>query len=135
MDTKHNSHPAGGYEKSDANVKFLAGFAVGLVGLMLVGMFVMRMMYVGMAEYQQAHDPPLSPLAAELPADPPEPRLQVRPVEDLQEQIRAQKEKLDSYGWVEPNAGVVRIPLERAMELVAERGLPVRTAGSEEVRK
>ena len=131
MDTKHNSHSAGGYERTDADTKYLAGFAVGLVVLMFVGMFAMRLMYVEMAEYRETRDPVLSPLAAELPKDPPEPRLQVLPAADLQRALAADVEKLSTYGWVEPNAGVVRIPVERAMELVVERGLPVR----QEVRK
>jgi hypothetical protein len=33
---------------------------------------------------------------------------------------------LQSYGWIDQQKGVVRIPIERAMELTAERGLPVR---------
>jgi len=137
--TEHNTHGAGGYERTDANVRGLTGFAVGLVLLMLVGMFAMRMFYVQMAEHQVRTDPALSPLAAQLPDHPPDPRLQVMPAADLQ-QIRAEEqEKLTSYGWVEPNAGVVRIPVERAMELVVERGLPVRSEvkkqGSEEMRK
>jgi hypothetical protein len=38
-----------------------------------------------------------------------------------------QEEKtLHSYGWVDQRAGVVRIPIDRAMELVAQRGLPTR---------
>ncbi len=127
MATEHNAHGHGpGHEKSDANVRSLAAFAAGLVVLMLAGMFVMRMMYVQMADYQIRHDPPLSPLAAELPAHPPEPRLQVTPAQELREVRKQEQEKLSSYGWVEPNAGVVRIPVERAMELVVERGVPVR---------
>lgn len=126
MDTNHNTHPTGGYEKTDANTRFLAAFAIGLVVLMLVGMFAMRLMYVEMAEYRETHDPGLSPLAAELPKDPPEPRLQVMPAADLQRLLETEAEKLNSYGWVEPNAGVVRIPVERAMEMVLEKGLPVR---------
>lgn len=126
MDTKHNSHPAGGYERTDANTRYLTGFAVGLVVLMFVGMFAMRLMYVEMAEYREMHDPVLSPLAAELPKDPPEPRLQVMPATDLQQAVAADQEKLTGYGWVEPNAGVVRIPVERAMDLLLERGLPTR---------
>jgi len=126
MDTKHNSHPSGGYERTDADTKYLAGFAVGLVVLMLVGMFAMRLMYVEMAEFRETRDPVLSPLAAELPKDPPEPRLQVLPAADLQRALAEDQQKLTGYGWVEPNAGVVRIPVERAMDLVVERGLPVR---------
>jgi hypothetical protein len=135
MTAEHNSHGGGpGHEKSDANIRVLAIAAAGLVVLMLVGMFAMRMMYVQMADYQMRHDPPLSPLAAELPAHPPEPRLQVKPADDLVDVRAEEQEKLSSYGWVEPNAGVVRIPVERAMELLAERGLPTRE-GNREVRK
>jgi hypothetical protein len=127
MDTKQNSHSAGGHERTDADTRYLAAFAVGLVVLMFIGMFAMRMMYVEMAEYRETRDP----VAAELPKDPPEPRLQVLPAADLQGTLAADQEKLTSYGWVEPSAGVVRIPVERAIELVVERGLPVR----QEVRK
>jgi hypothetical protein len=33
---------------------------------------------------------------------------------------------LSSYGWLDRNAGVVRIPIDRAMKMTVERGLPVR---------
>ncbi|MCB0116804.1 MAG: hypothetical protein R2873_26970 [Caldilineaceae bacterium] len=42
-----------------------------------------------------------------------------------------QKEQLDSYGWVNQDEGVARIPVSKAMELVAEQGLPIRTQGQE----
>ncbi len=36
-----------------------------------------------------------------------------------------QQEVLSSYGWIDEENGVVRIPVERAMSLLVERGLPV----------
>ena len=42
-----------------------------------------------------------------------------RPSEDLQRLRAQQQEQLGSYGWVDQNAGTVRLPGERAMELVA----------------
>ncbi len=42
-----------------------------------------------------------------------------RPSEDLQRLRAQQQEQLGSYGWVDQNAGTVRLPVERAMELVA----------------
>jgi hypothetical protein len=33
---------------------------------------------------------------------------------------------LSGYGWVDKNAGTVRIPIEEAMRLTVERGLPSR---------
>jgi hypothetical protein len=56
-----------------------------------------------------------------VPPVPPPPRLQVYPREDLHEYLRAQQERLESYGWVSRPEGRVRIPIERAMEMVVER--------------
>jgi hypothetical protein len=59
---------------------------------------------------------------------PPPPRLQTYPFTDLKDLRREEEQILDHYQWVDKNAGVVRIPVERAIELTAERGLPVRGA-------
>jgi hypothetical protein len=54
----------------------------------------------------------------------PQPRLQVKPGVDLKT-LRAEEEReLSSYGWVNRSAGVVRIPIDRAMDLIMQRGLP-----------
>jgi hypothetical protein len=59
--------------------------------------------------------------AGRLPA---EPRLQTKPVADLSA-IRVEDERLLSgYAWVDESRGVVRIPIEVAMRMVAARGLP-----------
>jgi len=55
------------------------------------------------------------------PPVPPEPRLQVNAQADYQEYLRQQKAVLNSYSWVSRADGVVRIPVDRAMELVVER--------------
>ncbi|HEY7494835.1 MAG TPA: hypothetical protein VIH59_27505, partial [Candidatus Tectomicrobia bacterium] len=74
---------------------------------------------------QARREVPPAPLVS-APQLPPEPRLQVAPAQELQ-QLHAEEDAiLHSYGWVDQPAGVVRIPIERAMELLAERGLPVR---------
>ena len=41
-----------------------------------------------------------------------------------------EREALTTYGWVDQNAGTVRIPVERAKDLLIARGLPVRGADS-----
>jgi hypothetical protein len=53
------------------------------------------------------------------PEGPPEPRLQTTPAEDLAEMRAREEATLHGYGWGDRVAGVVRIPIERAMELVA----------------
>ncbi len=59
---------------------------------------------------------------------PPEPRLQVNPKQELKDLRARELDTLDHYGWVDKNAGVARIPIENAMKLTLERGLPARSA-------
>jgi hypothetical protein len=55
--------------------------------------------------------------------------LQIHPAHYLEQLRQGEDEKLNSYGWVDQKAGTVRIPIDRAMDLLIEKGLPVR-AGS-----
>jgi len=57
---------------------------------------------------------------------PPEPRLQTNPRGDLRALRDQEDELLNGYSWADKSAGVVRIPIERAMQLTLERGLPAR---------
>lgn len=71
---------------------------------------------------------PEAPIPAMLPQPEPfqaGPRLQVSPAKDLQELRAMEERQLHSYRWVDPEAGIVSVPIERAMEILAERGLPV----------
>jgi hypothetical protein len=56
----------------------------------------------------------------------PQPRLETNETIEI-DKFRLQEEQtLNSYGWVDQEAGVVRIPIDHAMELLAQRGLPTR---------
>jgi hypothetical protein len=59
---------------------------------------------------------------------PPNPRLEIAPVQELQQIRDAEQKALDSYGWVDRKNGVVRIPVSRAIDLLAQRGLPSRAS-------
>ena len=76
---------------------------------------------VQQAEKQQ----PASPLASTREPTP-EPRLQVHAPKELQEMRRAEDALLKNYGWIDQKTGIVRIPVDRAIELLAKRGLPAR---------
>ena len=58
--------------------------------------------------------------------EPPEPRLQTTPRQDLQDLQRREDELLNGYRWVDRTAGTVRIPVKEAMRITLERGLPAR---------
>ena len=73
------------------------------------------------------------PLAAGQVKERPLPRLQTQPFKDIYLLRKGETEKLESYAWVDKPAGVTRIPIERAMEIVLEKGLPARTGGADGV--
>lgn len=113
-DPKHSGH-----EERDINVGKVAAFGVALMLLIVVGAvaawFTFRF-FAGLPEEGE----PLSPLY-QPQQPPPAPRLQVVPVKDLEEKRRADEERLAGYGWVDREQGVVHIPIERAMDLVAAK--------------
>ena len=51
--------------------------------------------------------------------------------EDLQKMYAKQQQELETYAWEDRKAGIVRIPIERAMDLLLEKGLPVVPSGAE----
>jgi hypothetical protein len=121
----HGEH-RGRHETTDVEIKPLAIFLAGLfitIVVVLAGMVYLHRFFA--ARQPQPLISP-SPLAT-APQVPPPPRLQVAPQRDL-EQLRAEEERLlTTYGWVDPQNGVVRISIDRAMDLIAERGLPAKS--------
>lgn len=115
------------HEASDADVRLLATiFAAGLVVVVIASaaMF-MLVRHVAAREDLRAEVP--SPNAAS-PASYEGPELEVDPRESLRRARERDRERLTTYGWVDRDAGVVHIPLERAKALLVERGLPPPTS-------
>jgi hypothetical protein len=52
--------------------------------------------------------------------------LQIDAHNELRQMRAAEEAALNSYGWVDKESGRVRIPIERAMDILAEKGLPAR---------
>jgi hypothetical protein len=98
-----------------------------LVVLTLGGLGVSWYVVRIMSDRELRNPPVVSPLAQTLPEQPPEPRLQNIPAADLQKLQMTEQEILSNYAWIDEKGGIVRIPIERAMDLLAERGLPVRS--------
>lgn len=68
------------------------------------------------------------PLAAGRLQETPGPRLQTQPFKDVYLLRQSERLTLDSYGWVDQDNGIVRVPIREAMRLTVERGLPAREA-------
>jgi hypothetical protein len=116
------------YEHTDANVWVIAKFGLwlGVTAIVVhLGIWVMWNTMVGRAKETQEQRYPLAVSSdAKLP---PEPRLQQFPRNEAYSFRVKEQERLHSYGYINKEAGVVHIPIEEAMKLTIERGLPSRT--------
>jgi len=116
------------HETSDANVRGVFAFAIGLtVATVFIG-FGVWVLFQYFAAREARATPRNYPLAVEGSRLPPKPRLQTNPRQDLSDLRAREDQQLTSYGWIDKNAGIVRIPIDRAMQLTVERGLPARGA-------
>jgi len=125
---ENHANPDVSHEASDVDIRAILGFGAALIAIAAV----VHVLIFGLFGFFEGRDgvkvPAEYPLAASQGnREPPEPRLQTDPRRDLADMRANEDEVLESYGWVDKNAGVVRIPIEAAMRLTLERGLPART--------
>jgi hypothetical protein len=112
-----------GYEHSDVPVRPLGIFIGTLAGSLIVVTGIVAALFWLFEDEAAENDPPPLPLAQENPVTP-GPLLQVSPREDLDDMRRREREHLDSSAWLDRDGGVARIPIDRAIAISVERGLP-----------
>jgi hypothetical protein len=117
------------YERRDVDVRAL--FAVAL--LLLLSCVAIFIVVALMMHYFKVHQPVVTAGQANIPVtrtrEFPQPRLIIKPGASLAELRAAEDSDLNSYGWVDRKSGIARIPIERAMQLLLERGPPDVGAG------
>jgi hypothetical protein len=130
VDIKHGHEhepPAGiHHETSDVHVRPLAWLGVGLAALILISIVAVKGIFEFLDRQQARSDVTPPPMMTQRPQQPPEPRLQTTPVPNRKLIVEEESKQLTTYGWVDSKGGAVRIPVEQAMKLLAERGLPAR---------
>ena len=127
MADQQDINPPVAHEHSDVNIRAILGFGVGLIVVAAVVHLLIYVLFGFFSSREGVKVPAEYPLAAaQGDREPPEPRLQTDPRRDLADLRAREDELLNSYGWVDKNAGIVRIPIESAMTLMLERGLPAR---------
>ena len=136
IDTSHLQNPAVSHEESDVPIKPLVMFAFYLAVAVGVVSVLMYLLFNFFEDQAVSTDGPPSPLAAERQLLPPEPRLQLAPSKEGQDKpdlrehpleelkaMRAEEEtNLKQYGWVDEKAGQVRLKIDRAKELLIQKG-------------
>lgn len=139
----HGRHEHGhgdGYEHRDLTARSVLGFLVGVTVFLLASYLVVVGVYSFLNRYERTHQPVQNPLAQTSSADTrvptvkdikqfPQPQLEEVERQNLDQARIKEEGVLNSYGWVDEKAGSVHIPIERAMQLVEQRGLPVRPQG------
>ena len=123
------------YETRDIKIRPLLVFAAGITVLIVFSFLVVLWVFRLFSAQQATRDAQsatssLARPAAAAPSDEQmrwsEPRLQSRPADDLHA-LRAEEDALlTSYGWVDRASGVVRVPIDVAMQLVLKERLPAR---------
>jgi hypothetical protein len=119
-------HRTGGYEKTDAKAGATLRAGLYILGVMFLTALALVPMYRALARREAAKQPPpaevvRTEISAPLVAFP---RLLTSEPATLAEFRAREDALLASYGWVEKDRGIVRIPIAEAMRVVAERGLP-----------
>lgn len=124
------------YETRDASSRLVIWTGIGLTIMVVAASAGMLLLFDLLSHREDTGQPQLPEMVRAASAqEPPEPRLQTLPRKDLAE-VRAEEARiLHTYGWVDRDAGVARIPIERAMEIVAEQGVPARTQPAEPEQK
>jgi hypothetical protein len=140
-----HSNPETSFEREDLSTRGVFVFMIGLAIVGLVIYFIIVGMYSFLDKYEHDQMTTASPLvtsrgpaARVVTKDYMEkfkengtPMLESDERGQFKDFLLKQEGQLNSYGWIDQQAGVAHIPIERAMDLVVERGLPVRPAGAE----
>ena len=110
-----------GHETSDVSLRGIMIFVGGLVAVAIAIQIGLLWYFDVLKTRVERGEPEISPLAAaELQST--EPPLQRAPMLDM-EQLRAAEEKKLHSLEIDKQHGTARIPIELAIDLVAERGL------------
>ncbi len=112
-----------GHELKDTQTRPLVFAALGLGVLLLVSFIVMGIMLRSTGNTLADTSSNLPTTAAMQVQIPPSPRIEQNPIIDGNQIVADATKKLAGYGWVDQQAGTAHIPIERAMQLVVERGV------------
>lgn len=120
--------PAVGHEESDASVRTVViTLACLAVGAMMVGLLVYGIFWY-LADHPLSSPRPNPFAETEAQQMPPQPRIEEHPAIEIQE-LHSQEDKiLTTYGWTDKDKGIVRVPIDRAMELKLQQGFPTKPA-------
>ena len=139
MNNEQLNHEGVEFEREDLSAGGIFAFLVGLAIFGVLMHLILVGMYRYLDVYEKTHQAPPSPMARPAAADMrqatpqeadkfPTPRLEINERAQLNDKRLKEEETLNTYGWVDQKGGVAHIPIDRAMELIAQQGLPMTPA-------
>jgi hypothetical protein len=120
---EENNQQRPGFEQTDVNVIAVSKVAIALLLVTILAMALL----VGVFNYFKVQEGGEAKTIEPTKVFP-EPQLEKTPIPDLKAVREAEDQVLTTYGWVDQQKGVVRIPVAKAMDMVVAKGLPVRAA-------
>jgi hypothetical protein len=118
--TIQHSPNGSGHEETEVNVRTI----VVSLAFLLLGALLAAIVVIGIFRYlNDTYKPDVSAKQAQ-PQIPPEPRIEVAPYEQIQNLRAHEDHVLNSYSWVDQKSGTVRVPIDRAIDMLAQKGLP-----------
>lgn len=123
-DTNRNDPVEAGHETSDAHFTSVMVTGLGLLGIMVLGLLLSWGVYSffkGRTSDPGSHAETVT--VPDMSKLPPGPNLQADPHAALVALRRAEDSVLLSYGWVNKDSGIARIPIKRAMDLLVKQGV------------
>ncbi len=124
-------HPEVAYERRDLSHRAVFGFLLALLVAAVIIHISIWGLFKHLGKSQFAGHQTTNPIMTsneqlrEIGGDPalsfPAPRLQPNPVADLNKFRAREEQQMNSYGWIDPSAGKIHIPIERAIDIVASR--------------
>ena len=125
VNSAHQVRAEIGHELSDLSPRTISYFAVGLAALVIVVLVISYGALVWLRHSAVRRAEPPSPLS--ITREPtPGPQLLVEPGRAMKAMRQEEEARLKSYGWIDQEKGIVHIPIERAIDMLAEQGLPAR---------
>jgi len=119
-----------GHELSDLKPGNIALFGIILAVTIILSVIATYLLFDAFHALDRRRQPSVSPLSFS-PEPTPEPRLTVDPGQDLKTMRAAEDGLLNNYGWVDQEKGIARIPIEDAIQILGQKGLPARQQESE----
>ena len=122
---EEETNPQVAWERKDVNIFSVTSFGIGLAISCIVVAFAMWALFDFLAARETAKNQANPPaMMSERQKLPPEPRLQATPKLELKELRESEDAILNNYAMLDPNKGIVRIPIDVAIDMVAKKGLP-----------